>query len=230
MGLGPTWQSANMFLLTIVPFYFSTWEHFHTGTLYLGYVNGPTEGIVLACVFILLSGIYGPGMWKVTLEHVFGSNALSSVVVGSLPLGQWQIVDLVYAAFIILLTLIHIPLCIFNVRSHLKAKNRPLLPQLVQLAPFALYLACIYFWLGSPTSVVLQKHLMLFGAVIGIVFGRIASKIILAHLVRGPYPMFTYLLIPLVLGSLLANAPTLIGVYVNFQPRKQSTKKTLTIV
>ena len=44
--------------LAIVAFFFSTWEY-HTGILYLGHINGPTEGLVLACLCIVLSGVYG---------------------------------------------------------------------------------------------------------------------------------------------------------------------------
>src|SRR5690349_13497030 len=59
MGVGHTWYSAYFLLLTTVPFYLSTWEEYHTGVLYLGYINGPTEGIILACMAMLISGIKG---------------------------------------------------------------------------------------------------------------------------------------------------------------------------
>jgi hypothetical protein len=42
-----------------LPFYLSTWEEFHTGTLFLGVVNGPTEGLIAGVVVKALSGVYG---------------------------------------------------------------------------------------------------------------------------------------------------------------------------
>lgn len=45
--------------LAIVAFYFTTWEEYHTGVLQLGVINGPTEGLVMACVVMVLSGVYG---------------------------------------------------------------------------------------------------------------------------------------------------------------------------
>jgi len=43
----------------MVPFYLSTWEEYHTGVLYLGYFNGPTEGILLGQFLMLVAALYG---------------------------------------------------------------------------------------------------------------------------------------------------------------------------
>lgn len=39
------------------------WEQFSTGTFDLGYISGPTEGIILNCVLFTVSGVYGPAIW-----------------------------------------------------------------------------------------------------------------------------------------------------------------------
>src|ERR1700710_30375 len=44
MGLGPTKIGAFTALVPCLPMFFSTWETYHTHTLYLGYFNGPTGG------------------------------------------------------------------------------------------------------------------------------------------------------------------------------------------
>lgn len=59
LGLGHSYRSAAFFLLSVIPFFFSTWETYHTGVLYLGYINGPTEGLIVACLLQLLSAIAG---------------------------------------------------------------------------------------------------------------------------------------------------------------------------
>jgi ethanolaminephosphotransferase len=59
MGLGSTWYSVLVPFMATVAFYLSTWEEYYTGVLYLGYINGPTEGLVMACLFMILSGVYG---------------------------------------------------------------------------------------------------------------------------------------------------------------------------
>jgi ethanolaminephosphotransferase len=45
----------------MVGFYLSTAEEYYTGVLYLGYVNGPTEGIIVTCVAFLWTWLYGKG-------------------------------------------------------------------------------------------------------------------------------------------------------------------------
>ncbi|KAG5464437.1 hypothetical protein LSCM1_00624 [Leishmania martiniquensis] len=39
------------------------WEQFSTGTFELGYVNGPTEGIILNCILYIITGFYGKSIW-----------------------------------------------------------------------------------------------------------------------------------------------------------------------
>lgn len=40
-------------------FYLSTWEEYHTGTLYLSYFSGPVEGIIMLVFIHTISGIFG---------------------------------------------------------------------------------------------------------------------------------------------------------------------------
>jgi hypothetical protein len=40
-------------------FWLATWEEYHTGSLYLGIINGPTEGLQLVCIFYLIGYFKG---------------------------------------------------------------------------------------------------------------------------------------------------------------------------
>jgi ethanolaminephosphotransferase len=42
LGFGPTPVGAFTAMIPTLPMFFSTWETYHTHTLYLGYFNGPT--------------------------------------------------------------------------------------------------------------------------------------------------------------------------------------------
>eukprot|EP00759_Apiculatamorpha_spiralis_P041282 PhF_6_TR39885/c0_g1_i1/m.59294/K00993/EPT1; ethanolaminephosphotransferase len=44
-------------------FYFAQWEQFHTGKFVLGYVNGPTDGLLMNVAILGLTGIYGKQFW-----------------------------------------------------------------------------------------------------------------------------------------------------------------------
>lgn len=81
---------------------------------------------------------------------------------------------------------------------------------LVQNMPVATYIVCLYFWAMSPYSNILShRHFILFAITTGIVFGRMATKVILAHLTKSKFPKFTVLLIPLIIGAVLTNLPVI---------------------
>lgn len=59
LGLGHSTEALVLYLVMVVGFYLSTAEEYFTGVLYLGIVNGPTEGIMLSCFAFIWSGIFG---------------------------------------------------------------------------------------------------------------------------------------------------------------------------
>jgi ethanolaminephosphotransferase len=59
LGLGHTKQAVIIFVIATAGFYLSTIEEYHTGVLYLGYVNVPTEGVSILCIMYLFSAAYG---------------------------------------------------------------------------------------------------------------------------------------------------------------------------
>lgn len=59
LGTGHSKASVMLYGIAMLGFYLSTVEEYHTGILYLGYVNAPTEGVILTCIVFIISGIYG---------------------------------------------------------------------------------------------------------------------------------------------------------------------------
>jgi ethanolaminephosphotransferase len=71
-----------------------------------------------------------------------------------------------------------------------------------------LYTVAFYLWVSSPFSFILShQYFAIFLLAVGIVFGRICSKLILAHLTKSESPLPTGLLIPLVIGAFISNIP-----------------------
>lgn len=74
----------------------------------------------------------------------------------------------------------------------------------------AVYTGSIGAWLYSPYSTLMRENrLVLFCLTMSLVFGRMTTKIILAHLTRQPFPYWTVMLVPLVGGAILGNLPRL---------------------
>jgi len=197
MALGPTPIGALTALIPTLPMFFSTWETFHTHTLYLGYFNGPTEGLIIACLIMILSGIFGPQIWHVPLSTYIGLSSL---------LGELTFVDLWAPILLGGLFLAHVPECIFNVAKARRRQGLPVAPVFLEWTPIVLFTGSLIAWLGSPDSALLKdNHLALLCLTLSFVFGRMTTKIILAHLTHQPFPYWTILLAPLIGGAVLAN-------------------------
>lgn len=101
MGLGHTKAAVLIFVIATTGFYLSTIEEYHTGTLYLGYINVPTEGVCILCIMYCISGFYGPAIWQTQLGDL----------INDLPLGlqDMRLIDLYIWAVSLLFLLTHVP-------------------------------------------------------------------------------------------------------------------------
>jgi ethanolaminephosphotransferase len=200
MGYGTGKVGAFTALVPVLPMFFSTWETYHTHTLYLGYFNGPTEGLIIACLVMCLSGYYGPDIWSAPLIDYFpGYKAyLNDMTFQDL----W--VPIILGSFLVA----HLPACVLNVARARRAQNLPVMPVFLEWTPLVVFVTATIAWLGSPYSFILKEnHLVLYCIVMSLVFGRMTTKIILAHLTRQPFPYWTVMLIPMIGGALLVNHP-----------------------
>jgi ethanolaminephosphotransferase len=71
-GYGSSPLGLFTVLIPCAPMFLSSWEQYHTGTLYLGFFNGPCEGIIIACTLMSLSAIYGPQFYHQRAIDVIG--------------------------------------------------------------------------------------------------------------------------------------------------------------
>ena len=66
------WTASSM------PFFFATWEEHFTGSLYLGFFNGPTDGVLILCASYLVTGLSNnPNFWNE--DFVFGMSRAESM-------------------------------------------------------------------------------------------------------------------------------------------------------
>ncbi|OIW24060.1 CDP-alcohol phosphatidyltransferase [Coniochaeta ligniaria NRRL 30616] len=207
MGLGTSKSGVFTALCPCLPMFFSTWETYHSHTLYLGVVNGPTEGILIACAIMAISGYYGPGIWTTPFVQILNEKYTFGYAE---CLGDLSFRDVWIAVIIGSLLVGHIPFCIYHVVKARKARNLPVAPVFLEWTPMAVYSLSIGAWMYSPYSTLrAENHIVLFCLTMSFVFGRMTTKMILAHLTRQPFPYWTVMLWPLVGGAVLANLPRL---------------------
>ncbi|EPZ32713.1 CDP-alcohol phosphatidyltransferase domain-containing protein [Rozella allomycis CSF55] len=200
MGLGQSVYSLIIPFVAFIPFYLSTWEEYHTGIMYLGYINGPTEGLMIACLTMIFSG--GPHIWKLPLKDSIFEYYTPS------PLQSYLVIDLLVFNMFLLLFLIHVPVCLKNIHESFKEKKRDAYKLLMELLPLLVFTASSFIWVLSDNSYVLRNHIILFILTIGLVFGRMTTKIILSHVTKMPFPFVTVQLLPLIIGAILMNPPS----------------------
>ncbi|KAF2719961.1 Choline/ethanolaminephosphotransferase [Polychaeton citri CBS 116435] len=201
MGLGSTRLGAFTAIVPCLPMYFSTWETYHTHTLYLGYFNGPTEGLIMASSIMAISGYFGPGIWREPLATLFGHEEF---------LGTTAFVDVLAPVIMFGFFVAHLPACVMNVAEARRENDKSIFEPFLQWTPMLVFVGSLMAWLGSPHSHLLpDNHLILLCLTLSFVFGRMTTKIILAHLTRQPFPWWTTLMLPLVGGAILVNMPYL---------------------
>lgn len=199
MSAGPTKLGAFLALCPCLAMFFSTWETYHTHTLYLGYFNGPTEGLLIASLLMVASGYFGPELYGRELVEFVGYPEI---------VGTYTVRDTWVPIILVAFFVAHLPGCIKHVVQARRAADLPVLPVFLEWSPMLIYTGSIVAWLNSDDSHLLKdNHLTLFCLILSLVFGRLTTKIILHHLTRQPFPYWTVLLLPLVGGAVLANLP-----------------------
>lgn len=160
------------------------------------------EGLILACSAMIVSGYFGPQVWQAPISSfVTLPEALK-------PLESFTARNLWPTTILITFFIAHLPSCIYNVAKARQAQKLPLLPVFLDWTPMFIYTLSTCAWISSPHAIVLREnHLLLFCLTQSFVFGRMTTKIILAHLTRQPFPYWTVLMAPLVGGAVLVNAP-----------------------
>jgi len=199
MGLGSTRIGALTAIIPCLPMFFSTWETYHTHTLYLGYFNGPTEGLLIASLLMITSGAVGPQIWHEPMSNLVGF----ADIIGSVSLVDC-FAGVLFGSFFIA----HLPGCVINVVEARRKQNLPVAPVFLEWTPMLIFTGSLVAWLGSPYATVLsENHLSLLCLTLSFVFGRMTTKMILAHLTRQPFPYWTMQLAPLVGAAVMVNLP-----------------------
>lgn len=154
----------------------------------------------MACLFICLSGWFGPEIWSQPLATYLPSYKAE---IGQVTLKELWIPIILFTFFVA-----HLPACIVNVARARRSRNEPFLPLIKEWTPMLIFTVSTMAWLGSPYSHLLEdNHLVLYCLTMSLVFGRMTTKIILAHLTHQPFPYWTIMLAPMIGGALLVNHP-----------------------
>jgi ethanolaminephosphotransferase len=190
-------------VISAVPFYLATWEHYFTNTLILPAVNGPTEGLMLIYLVHFFTAIVGAEWWV----QPFGKSLpfLSWIpVINEIPTNTVML--FVMVVFAVIPT---IACNVQNVYKVVQARKGNMLLALAMLAPFVVLLGGVLLWdYLSPEDIIANyPHLVIIGT--GLAFGFLVGRMILSHLCDEPKGLKTSMCMSLLfLPFGIANALT----------------------
>ncbi|KAK8547107.1 hypothetical protein V6N13_099849 [Hibiscus sabdariffa] len=190
-------------VISAVPFYGATWEHYFSHSLILPVFNGPTEGLALIYVLHFVTAIVGAQWWAQPFRQ-------------SLPFLSWipyitELPTYKGAAYLLLLTAVlpTVACNICNVHKVVKARKGNMFLALAMLYPFVILMAGVLIWDHlSPSDVMTNyPHLVILGT--GLAFGFLVGRMILAHLCDEPRGLKTNMCMSILyLPLAIANALT----------------------
>lgn len=92
-NLGQSWWTLLILFASSCAFYLTTWEEYHTGTLYLGIVSGPVEGVLTLCTLYALTAITGGSFWQKPMLETLGLPIPDFLpeVLRNMPFNHWYL-------------------------------------------------------------------------------------------------------------------------------------------
>ncbi|CCX04944.1 hypothetical protein FPQ18DRAFT_380735 [Pyronema domesticum] len=203
VNLGQSWSTLLTAFASLCAFYLTTWEEYHTGTLYLGIVSGPVEGVLTLCGVYFMTAIKGGSFWHRPALAEMGIDAeWMPVEAKNMTFITWW---LVYGGVMLGFNVVQSSINVIRARN---AKGLSAIPALMGLAPFFVTWAAIPGWLYLRQEI-LKQHLIPFLFFVGIAFAYQVGLIITAHLTKSPFPFVNVLFMPIVAGLLDAAGPAL---------------------
>jgi len=93
-NLGYSWVTILTLFASLCAFYLTTWEEYHTGTLYLGLVSGPVEGVLTLCAMYAITAFKGGSFWQKPMFKTLGLPCPDFLppVLRDMPFARWYLV------------------------------------------------------------------------------------------------------------------------------------------
>jgi len=177
LGIGRSFLSVCTILAALTNFYVSSWETYHTHTLFLSYISGPVEGILSGCILLITTGFTGPQFWSQTVNQILGTTN------ENLNFPFYNVV----CALIAVMALFNIVCSSINVVNYTKDHNESLAKKAVGIIPHFFICAFVMLW-SKSSSTLIENNLIPFYLFIGFCFGHQVGLIVLNHVAKKPFP------------------------------------------
>lgn len=209
LNVGRSYWSIATMIACLANFYLTTWEEFHTGTLYLSAFSGPVEGILMICAIYLITGTSASGsqFWD---RGILSISHLERIPAVARALKEWNLpLNDAFLAFGALGLLGNIVASYGNVAKARRGRGESAVTPVVGLVPLAVLLASLWVWMTAGDARVMadkQAFITLYSA-FGLLFAFSVGKLIVAHVTKAPFPYIHTAIVVAVLGATDAALP-----------------------
>lgn len=201
------WAPASL-VATLSNFYLTTWEEFHTGTLFLSAFSGPVEGILMIVgVYALTGAVGGPLFWDRGILNVTG---LAKVGVVKEKLGRFNLpLNDAFLAFALVGLVANIVGSYSNVVAARRARKQSVVTPLLGLTPLVVQIVANLAWINANRAFILAdpRALLPFLSYWGITFAYNVGLLIVAHVTKAAFPYWNVGIVWSVLLAVDANLP-----------------------
>ncbi|KAI1801708.1 Choline/ethanolaminephosphotransferase [Daldinia bambusicola] len=204
-NMGQSWYTVASLFASLQTFYVQTWEEYHTGTLTLGIVNGPVEGILIIVLVYALTGFMGgASFWQRSMLETLGVPQSLGIpeYIYKLSFTQWYMVQ---GTVVMVFNTVESARNVIRARRARGDRSRW---ALLGLLPFASVWALVVAYLHLQ-PVVRTQHIVPFALFAGFVNAYSVGQVITAHLVKLPFPYWNVLALPLAYGVVDSLGPVL---------------------
>ncbi|MDP2435666.1 MAG: CDP-alcohol phosphatidyltransferase family protein [archaeon] len=175
---GPTWKSGVMWWSTASVFYFTTWEELNTDYLNLPTINGPTEGLIANVGIYFWTAYIGADFW-LTTEPLTGYQWNTLLI--------WALMALALAT--ILNSFKNVYISTFRSDTFGTA--------IARIAPFLILNVFFALWVSFSQDDILGKYPRMVWWTLGLLFSKMVTHMMVAHMTREPYAPIRKTLLPI---------------------------------
>lgn len=205
LNVGRSYWAVMSMVATLSNFYLTTWEEYHTGTLFLSVFSGPVEGILLICVVYVITALTGgPAFWDRGLLDVTQLHRLELVQSSPTLLRLNFSLNETFLALSGAALLVNVMASYANVSKSRRERGETAITAVTGLVPFVVQAFAISFWLtANDSQIVADPYAFLpFLLFWGLAFAYNVGLMITAHVTQAPFPYWNAMLVWICLGAI----------------------------
>lgn len=190
------WHILGLWSTTTIPFFLNTWEQYHLKKFILPIINGPSEGLVLAIITMIVAGVYGPEVYSQPCTVLPGfMTALYTPVVRMLrtldipgktdvnaPLSYFDVLMMTSGCIMTVTVLMNTLNVVVHIMSQKDKRPIHAIRALGHQVPTWILSLFATAWVGLPACrSAVQAHPYMWTITSGCIFADLTAKLMVAH-------------------------------------------------